>query len=168
MRLVPAATRLFLIPVLAIAFSACASTQSPQEEAAAGQPVAVVTPAAATVTVPTEIATIRPSLITAWQGTDPAALKVYFMDDAVVTTPMGTYTGWTDISGKWITPVFPVTKYTLTPTTFTREGDLIVESGNFAYVVTKDNAPQNISGTYVYRWSKGSDGVWRLKAVEVK
>ena len=167
MRLVPAATRLFFVPVLAIAFAACASSPSPQEDMAAGQPVAVVTPTAA-VTVPTEIATIHPSLITAWQGTDPAALKIYFMDDAVVTTPMGTYTGWTDISGKWITPVFPVTKYTLTPMSFTREGDLIVESGNYAYVVTKDNTPQNISGTYVYRWTKGSDGVWRLKAVEVK
>jgi ketosteroid isomerase-like protein len=160
--------RMLLPPIIAFAYTACASVESPQEK---GAPVAVVTTPAATavVTVPSELTTLHPGFVTAWQGTDPAALKVYFADDAMVMTPAGHFMGWTDIQTKWITPALPnMSKYVLTPTAFTKEGNVIVETGNLAYVLTKDGQPQNITGMYTHRWQLQSDGTWRLVSIQIK
>ena len=168
MRVRPIISRMLLLPIAAFGYTACASVESPQEKA---QPSAVLTTPAATavVTVPSELATLHPGFITAWQGTDPAALKVYFADDAMVMTPAGHFTGWTDIHTKWITPSLPnMSKYVLTPTTFTKDGNVIVERGQFAYVLTKDGQPQNITGMYMHRWQLQADGTWRLVSVQIK
>jgi ketosteroid isomerase-like protein len=166
-----AATRLFSILPLALLFSACATTSSPQEEEVVEttQPAAVVTTEGNVVTVPTELVTIHPGLITAWQGTDPEALRVYFSDDAVVVTPTGQFTGWEQIRTSWITPSLPMTSYVVTPSSFTREGtDIIVEGGNYTYRVTKEGDIKDMSGTYSYRWRQQPDGTWRLIAVDIK
>jgi ketosteroid isomerase-like protein len=160
--------RMLLLPIIAFGYTACASVESPQEQA---QPAAVVTTpaAAAVVTVPSELVTLHPGFVTAWQGTDPAALRVYFADDAMVMTPAGHFMGWTDINTKWIAPALPnMSKYVLTPTAFTKDGNVIVERGNLAYVLTKDGQPQNITGTYTHRWQLQSDGTWRLVSIQIK
>jgi ketosteroid isomerase-like protein len=166
MRFNPAASRLFL-PALAIAFTACATANSPQEGAVVtSQPAALVTPEGTV--VPVEIRTVHPAYVTAWRNNDATVLKTYFSDDAVVVTPAGQYTGWTDISTKWILPALPTMKsYSIVPASFTKEGTTIVEAGNYSYVVTENGTPRNVAGTYTYRWTQGSDGVWRLVSVQI-
>jgi len=171
MRSYSAATRLFSMLLVAFLFTACATTTSSPQEGdvlVTTQPAAVVTAEGNIVTVPTELVTLHPGLITAWQGTDPGALRVYFSDEAVVVTPAGTFTGWEQIHTSWITPALPLTSYVLTPSSFTREGDIIVESGNYLYRVTKEGDIEDMSGTYTYRWRQQPDGTWRLVAVDVK
>ena len=170
MRIRSAATPLLATLASAFVLSGCASSPSPQEEVVVTQPAAVVTTETAVVTVPTEIATIHPALITAWSGSDPNAFQVYFTDNATVVTPVRTFTGWTEIHSGYLTPMFPgVTSYTLTPASFTREGmDVIVESGNFAYKITKEGALTDVTGTYTHRWQKQPDGSWRLVSVTIK
>ena len=161
--------RMLLLPMVACMYTACATVESPQEGIA--QPSAVVTTPAATavVTVPGELVTLHPAFVTAWQGTDPAALQVYFADNAMVMTPAGHFTGWTDINAKWIAPVLPnMSKYVLTPTAFTKEGNVIVETGKLSYVLMKDGQPQNITGSYTHRWQLQPDGSWRLVSVQIK
>lgn len=169
MRSHSAATRLVSILPLAMLFSACATTSSPQEEVVVTQPAAVVTTEGAVIAVPTELVTVHPGLITAWQGTDPEALRVYFTDDAIVLTPTGQFTGWEQIRTSYIRPALPMTNYVVTPSTFTREGtDIIVESGNFTYRVTKEGDIKDMSGTYSYRWRLQPDGSWRLVSINLK
>ena len=87
------------------------------------------------------------------------------MPTATVTTPMGTWHSWVDIQGNYLTPIVTSsTDFTLTPVSFTHDGDMIVENGNYAYV----QSGKDIKGTYTYHWMKGSDGVWRLHAVTIK
>lgn len=170
MRSYSAATRLLSMLPLALLISACATTSSPQEEAVivATQPAAVVTTEGNIVTVPTELVTLHPGLIAAWQGTDAEGLRVYFTDDAVVVTPTGQFTGWEQIHTGWITPSLPMSNYIVTPSSFTREGtDIIVESGSFTYRVTKEGDVKDKSGTYSYRWRQQPDGSWRLIAVNI-
>src|SRR5919106_4153587 len=101
------ATRRARLLMLTLVFAGCASTS--EEDVV--------------VTVPTEIATVHPALLRAWQGTDPNAFRVYFTENAVVVTPEARFTGWSEIHTQWITPVLPgMSKFTATPTAFTREG----------------------------------------------
>ena len=163
-----------LLPVVAFSLGACTSNPSPQERPQPTAPVptqpTVSVKEATIVTVPTELTTLHPAFITAWQGTDPMALKIYFTDDAVVTTTAGTFTGWNDISTKWLVPLFPtMSNYTYTPIKFTHDADDIVETGNITYVVKKEGgATENVTGTVTYKWKKGSDGTWRLTSVTIK
>lgn len=160
-----------VLAAMGLALGACATVESPQEGAVVtGQPAAVVTttPAVA-VTIPTELATIHPAYVTAWQGTDPHALRVYFADNAVVTTPAGEFTGWHDIHMKWLMPTLPnMSGFTAVPTAFTREGDVIVETGNLKYVLKRDGQPSDVSAVYTYRWQKQADGSYKLLSVQIK
>ena len=163
--------RMLVPSLLVFGYTACATVESPQE--GIGQPSAIVkaTPdaAAAVVTVPGELVTIHPQLVTAWQGTDPAALQVYFADNAMVMTPAGHFTGWADINTKWIAPILPdMSNFAMTPTAFTKEGNVIVETGKVAYVLTKGGQAQNVSGVYTQRWQLQPDNSWRLVSVEIK
>ena len=73
----------------------------------------------------------------------------------MVMTPAGHFMGW-------------MSKFALTPTAFTKEGNVIVETGKVAYVLTKDGQPQIITGIYTHRWQLQPDNTWRLVSVEVK
>lgn len=152
-----------IVSALAVVFAACASY--PEDRVVVTQPAAAV----ATVTIPTEIATIHPAYVTAWQGTDPAALRVYFGDDAVVVTPSGQYTGWSNIQTGWINTAMPTMKnYTLIPATFTRDGDVIVENGDFSYVMNHDGTAMTMKNGYTYRWKLQPDNTWRIVSVQIK
>jgi ketosteroid isomerase-like protein len=62
-----------------------------------------------------------------------------------------------------------MTNYVVTPSSFTREGtDIIVESGNYTYRVTKEGEIKDVSGAYTYRWRQQPDGTWRLVSVNLK
>jgi ketosteroid isomerase-like protein len=151
--------------ILTLAVAACTRTY-PEATIDNPQPVAVVTTA---VSVPTELVTVRPGYITAWTGKDPAAFEVFFAPTATVTTPTGTFTGWTDISGKWIGAMLPnLSNYAVTPVTFTREGNVIIESGNLSYHLMNGANMQNVSGAYTYRWAQQADGTWKLVSVTIK
>ena len=155
----------WLVPALALLIAACASTQ---EDVVVTQPAAVVTTPAGTVAVPTEIATLHPALLRAWQGTDPNAFQLYFTENAVVVTPSDRYTGWSDIHARWITPVLPgMSKFNATPTAFTREGSDIVETGKYSFTFTREGKAEDIKGGYTSRWQRQADGSWRMVSVNI-
>ena len=172
MRPYTVAARLGYVLALAVVIIGCATTASPQEEVVTtAQPAAVVTtPAgAAALTVPAPLATVHPAYISAWRGSDPNAFEVYFTPTATVVTPMKTYTGWHDIHMGFITPMLtPSSAYTVTPVSFTTEGDFIIETGNLAYKVTEAGTVKDMTGTYTYRWQKQPDGNWRIVSVQIK
>ena len=161
-------SRVFSLLII-FAVTACSARPSPQEDGTVPQPVADGA-AVAVVDVPAELVTVRPGFIAAWHGIDPARFQVYFTEDATVITPTRTFTGWNEIQSGWITTMVPgVTRYTSTPVTFTRESDdVIVETGDYGYRVTRDGTGMDISGQYTHRWVRQADGTWRLVAVTVK
>ena len=152
--------RLFICSLVAAA-AACAPRVgvSPQETAS---------PDAPDTAVPAELVSVRPAYITAWSGSDPAALRVYFGDDAIVVTPSGTYTGWSDINTRWVVPMLPQ-HYMMTPTHFTKTGDhTIVETGSYTYTMDHNGSPMAMKGSYSYKWKKQPDGSWRIASVDIK
>src|SRR5687768_13103856 len=93
-----------VLAILALAaLTGCSAAMSPQEEVVNAQPTAAVT-TDGNVVVPNELLTVRPGFIGAWHTNNPAAFNLYFTDNAVVTTPTGSFTGWPDIRTRWITP----------------------------------------------------------------
>lgn len=169
----------FMTIVCALAMAACARTDlgpvpvsapGPAPEPAAEPTVApAAAPAAAQVTLPTEIATVHPTLIRAWQGTDVAVFQPLFADSAVVVTPDARYTGWTEIRTGWIEPSLPgMSAFVATPTAFTREGDVIVETGTYSFNMKQDTGVQAMKGTYTQRWSRMPDGSWRITSVTIQ
>lgn len=150
--------------LLALVCTACATTYSPQEGV-----TTTAQPAGAVVAIPTELTTLHPAFITAWQGHSPAAFEVYFTPATTLVTPSGTFTGWTDINTKFFTPLLPnVSNYTATPTGFTRNDDMIVENGTYTYALASGATTTNVKGTYTYSWMKQPDGSWRLMTVTIK
>jgi hypothetical protein len=152
---------------LALICTACATTYSPQEGVTpAAQPAGTVVES---VTIPTELTTIHPAFITAWTGHDPNAFEVYFTPTTTLTTPVGTFTGWTDINTKYFTTLLPnLSNYSATPRGFTRSGDMIVENGTYTYALANGGTTSNVTGTYTYNWMKQPDGTWRLMSVTIK
>lgn len=153
---------------LALVCTACATTSSPQE----GVSTTTVQPAgtvAEAVTIPTELSTLHPAFITVWQGHDPAGFETYFTPTTTLVTPLGTFTGWTDINSKFFTPLLPnINNYSATPIGFTRNGAMIVERGRYTYVLSNSGTTSNVNGNYVYNWMKMPDGTWRLMSVTIK
>ena len=150
----------------ALALAACARTDLGPVPVAAPGPAPAVT---AEVTVPTEIATLHPGLLRAWQGTDVAVFQPYFADNAVVVTPDARYTGWTEIRTRWIEPSLPVmSAFVATPTAFTREGDVIVETGTYSFNMKQDAGVQAMRGTYSHRWSRMPVGSWKIISATIQ
>jgi ketosteroid isomerase-like protein len=146
--------------LFALALSACASNvQVADTTAVAPSP---------TVAVPTELATQNPGLLRAWQGTDPAALHAYYADNAVVVTPDGRFTGWNEIQTGWIAPFLPnMSNFVGTPTSFTRDGNDIIEYGRYSFRANMNGTMQNMRGGYSHRWQKQADGTWKIVGANI-
>ncbi|HEX6560292.1 MAG TPA: nuclear transport factor 2 family protein, partial [Longimicrobiales bacterium] len=126
---------------IAIALCACASSQPVAETSTIAT--------APNVTIPDELATQAPGLLRAWQGQDAAAVLAYYADNAVVVSPEGRFTGSAEIQSKWIAPALPmISSFVASPTTFTREGNDIIESGRYSHMMTMDGKTSKVSGGY--------------------
>lgn len=153
--------------VCASALAACART----DLGPVGGPAPGPAPDAAVVEVmvPTEIATVHPALLRAWQGTDVMVFQPYFAENAVVITPDKRYTGWNEIRTGWIEPSLPtMSAFVATPTAFTREGNDIIETGTYSFNMKQDTGVHEMKGTYTHRWSQQPDGSWRLISATIK
>lgn len=155
-----------LMLALAVVVGGCASSPSPQEEIGV-QPAGIVT---TEVAVPVELFTVRPAYIQAWSSTDPLAFNTYFSENAVVITPTERFTGLNDIRTRWIGPMLTGTSnFTIMPSSFTREGNDIIEGGRYSYRVTHEGGHTEVKNLgYSYRWQKQADGTWRIVGVSVQ
>ena len=162
----PTALTRALMLGLAVAVAGCSRNPSPQETQA--QPAGLTSETA--VVVPNELATVRPGYVAAWSGTDPMAFRTYISENAVVITPSDRFTGWNDIRTRWLAPTLTgMTNYMVTPTSFTREGNDIIESGHYTYRVTHAGGhTENRTTAYSYRWQRQPDGTWRIVGVSVR
>lgn len=118
------------------------------------------------VVVPTELAAVHAAAIAAWHGTDAAALRPYYADNAVVVTGTERYTGWEDMHTRWLTPsIGNMRNLEIVPLSFTRDGADIIETGRYEFEMTVEGEAQEMAGTYSQRWQRGTDGTWRIVSV---
>jgi hypothetical protein len=119
--------------------------------------------------LPTEISSPQAGLLRAWQGEDITVFQPYFADHAVIVTPDGRFTGWTEIRTRWIEPALPaMSNYVSTPTAITHEGNDIIETGTYSYTNTAGTAVRTVRGTYAHRWSQMPDGSWRIVSATIQ
>lgn len=155
---------------LALAFvcmlAACAAVPEPNSVKAT--PFANAAPQDAGM-MPAELNVAHSGLYRAWQGDDALAMRPYYADDAVIVTPSDRYTGWQDIQTRWLVPTLKdITDFMAMPTSFTRNGDEIVEVGRYMFTMTRDGKSQDQRGTYSQRWKLQPSGMWRLTAVNIQ
>lgn len=155
---------LLLLLTLGSALAACAT--NPQ---LVGQKAAF--PSAdvrAEASLPNEIATAHSGLMRAWQGKDPLAMRPYYMDNAVIVTSSDRYQGWQDMHARWLTPTLPgISNFMAWPTSFTRDGEDILETGRITFRMTQDARVQDVSGTYAHRWQRSPNGLWRVVSANI-
>jgi ketosteroid isomerase-like protein len=58
--------------------------------------------------------------------------------------------------------------FVATPTAFTREGDVIVETGTYSFNMKQDAGEHAMRGTYSHRWSRMPDGSWRIISATIQ
>jgi hypothetical protein len=125
-------------------------------------------PNAAAANLPTELATLHPGLYRAWQGNDPTAMRPYYADHAVIITPSGRFTGWSDMHTRWLTPTLKsMSSFMAMPNTFTRDGNDIIERGRYSFRTTQNGVEQEVRGAYAQRWQLSPSGLWRIVSVNI-
>ena len=154
---------------LALAFvctlAACAANPEPNSIKAA-----TVTRAAPSDVgvMPAELNIAHSGLYRAWQGDDAMAMRPYYTDDAVVVATSGRYTGWQDIHTRWLVPTLKdISDFMAMPSSFTRNGDEIVEVGRYMFTITRDGKTEQQRGTYSQRWRLQPNHMWRLTSVNI-
>lgn len=158
--------RIHFVPVISLVFCSVilACTTNPEMKRAGS-----MTPAPGDAALlPSELSVAHPALYRAWQGTDPMAMRAYYTDNALIVTSTDRYSGWNDISTRWLTPRLKnMSAFMAMPQSFTREGDEIVETGRFTFTTTVDGKAQNVKGAYAQRWQRQANGMWRIVSANV-
>ena len=139
----------------------CATSQLPLNQKSAP-------PGSETYGLPAELAVVHPALYRGWQGDDAAALRPYYADNAVIKTSTDSFEGWETIHSRWLTPTLnKISGFMATPTSFTREGDTIVERGWYHIALTEAGETQAARGTYEQRWQRSENGLWRVVSAHI-
>ena len=113
--------------------------------------------------MPPTIVSPQIGLVRAWMGDDVAAFEPFFAEHAIIQTPNGTFTGWTEIRSRWLEPLLPrISNFVGTPTLVKEEGSDIIENGNYSYKLTENGQTRTVRGTYAHRWQSMQDGSWRI------
>ncbi len=113
--------------------------------------------------LPPRIVSPQIGLVRAWMGEDISAFEPFFAEHAIVETPNGRFTGWTEIRNRWIEPLLPnISNFSATPTIVKEEGGDIIENGRYSYKITENGQTRTVRGTYAHRWSEMPDGSWRI------
>jgi hypothetical protein len=161
--------RVLAILTLAAA-TGCATAPTTQEEIDRALPLPPETNDGSTAVSPAELITVRPAYIGTWKSTDPAALSFYFADNAVVTSPQGTFEGWNNIQSGWIAPMMKgMSNYTVMPANITWTDNDITETGRFSYRVTRDDGGIDVKALgYTQRWRMQPDRSWKIVSVDVE
>jgi ketosteroid isomerase-like protein len=147
--------------VLAAALASCASSSDPSVANKSS-------PSAEAANLPAELSSVHPGLYRAWQGSDPAAMRPYYADNAVIVTPTDRYTGWADMQTRWLTPTLKsMSGFMAMPNAFTREGDDIIERGRYSFRTTQNGVAQDVHGSYAQRWQLSPTGLWRVSSVTI-
>ncbi len=164
------ALRFVTIPgLMALALAGCTEKKAADTGAAMDTSMAATPPAApATQAPPAELRSRSDAFGAAWNQESPAAVAVFFTNDAVVHYGDSTYTGRADISKRWVAPGLPrLSDLKITDQAFSGSGDTMTETGSFTETMTmpKQKTVQN-SGTYTTTWTRvGAD--WMVKEMTV-
>ena len=119
-------------------------------------------------TLPGELSVAHPALYRAWQGKDPLAMRPWYVDNALIVTTTDIYRGWNDMLTRWLEPTLKgMSNFMAMPTSFTREGDDIIEVGRYSFTVTQDNVAQEVRGGYAQRWQRQPNGNWRVATANI-
>ena len=141
-----------LASVVLVLATACATTPDPAPE-----------------TIPSELSTVVPGLQRAWQGDDLSAYRPFYADNVVVEASGERYSGWNDVSTRWIQPALPaISEFRSTDLVFDRDGNDIIERGRYTFRLTTQGESQEVSGVFSQRWQRQADGTWKVVSVRVE
>jgi ketosteroid isomerase-like protein len=118
--------------------------------------------------VPAELATAVPAMHAAWQSDNVAAFETLYADNIEVMTVEDRYTGWSEVRARWLSALPNITDFTTSRHRFTRKGNEIYESGDYAFKLTENGNTSERRGTYVQQWQLQADGSWRVVKLNVQ
>jgi uncharacterized protein (TIGR02246 family) len=152
---------LSLILPLAIGCARDADDTTPAAEPADAQ-------AADAMAMPQELATRIDQYVAAWNGNDPAAVAMFFTDDATARVGDETYNGLQEIQSGWLNAVPNINNLESHPTRTEQRGQDYYFEGTYTHDPFQNEAGQiGTSGRATSTWTQGADGQWRIRAVEV-
>jgi uncharacterized protein (TIGR02246 family) len=105
-------------------------------------------------------------MVADYAASDAKALALAYTEDAVMLPPDATrVVGRTAIEALWKSWIDAgIKNLTLKSTELAISGDLAYEVGDLALQMpVKDGNPSAATGTYLFIWQRGEDGVWRVK-----
>jgi ketosteroid isomerase-like protein len=121
-----------------------------------------------TATLPAELSVAHPALYRAWQGNDPLAMRPWYAENARIITSTAEYNGWEDMHTRWLTPTLKgMSDFLAMPSSFTREGNDIIEMGRYSFRMTQDGTVQQVRGAYAQRWQRQPNGNWRVVSANI-
>ncbi len=105
-------------------------------------------------------------MVADYVAADAKSLALAYTEDAVMLPPDATrVVGRPAIEALWKSWIDAgITNLTLKSTELEISGDLAYEVGDLALQMpAKDGTPSQATGTYLFVWKRGGDGVWRIK-----
>ncbi|HEY0304198.1 MAG TPA: nuclear transport factor 2 family protein [Longimicrobiales bacterium] len=150
--------------MLASAFAGCAVAPYPSFTEKGALPA----PPVPEVLMPADLVDDHGALLLAWHSGDPAALRSYYAENAVITTPTGYYRGWAEIESKWLTPTLKkISNLVVEPTRFTEEDGDIVERGWLRFTVMDNGKMRQERRAYAQRWQRCGGERWRVVSANI-
>jgi ketosteroid isomerase-like protein len=121
--------------------------------------------------IPPELTSRSQEFVTAFNGTDPAAVAPFFTEDATAVVEDSTYRGRMEIRERYLERVVPeIGNLRLTEERTEQTGPDYVTSGSYAFThgLRSGATPATQSGRYRAHWTRTTQGRWAIRALELR
>jgi ketosteroid isomerase-like protein len=121
----------------------------------------------ATTEWPAELQARSEAFRESWNQDDPAVVAAFFTEDAVVTADTATFRGRDEIRDRWLEGVGSITAVQVHDETANASGSDWTSSGRYTMTIAMPDGPVQASGRYDNVWTRGADGQWYIRSMNV-